>query len=65
MGDIGALAVGAALGEPLPSIVRQELVFIVMAGVFVMETVSVILQVVSFKLTGKADIPHGPHPPSF
>jgi len=52
MGDIGALAVGAALGL-MAVIVRQELVFIVMAGVFVMETVSVILQVASFKLTGK------------
>lgn len=52
MGDIGALAVGAALGT-IAVIVRQELVFIIMAGVFVMETVSVILQVVSFKLTGK------------
>jgi phospho-N-acetylmuramoyl-pentapeptide-transferase len=52
MGDIGALAVGAALGL-IAVIVRQEIVFIVMAGVFVVETVSVILQVVSFKLTGK------------
>lgn len=52
MGDIGALAVGAALGV-VAVIVRQELVFLVMAGIFVMETVSVILQVVSFKLTGK------------
>ena len=52
MGDIGALAVGAALGV-IAVIVRQELVFILMAGVFVMETVSVILQVASFKLTGK------------
>jgi len=52
MGDIGALAVGSALGV-IAVIVRQELVFILMAGVFVMETVSVILQVVSFKLTGK------------
>jgi phospho-N-acetylmuramoyl-pentapeptide-transferase len=52
MGDIGALAVGAALGL-MAVIVRQELVFILMAGVFVMETVSVILQVASFKLTGK------------
>ncbi len=52
MGDNGALAVGAALGL-IAVIVRQEIVFIVMAGVFVMETVSVILQVASFKLTGK------------
>ncbi len=52
MGDIGALSVGAALGL-IAVIIRQELVFILMAGVFVMETVSVILQVASFKLTGK------------
>jgi len=52
MGDIGALSVGAALGL-IAVVVRQELVFILMAGVFVMETVSVILQVASFKLTGR------------
>jgi phospho-N-acetylmuramoyl-pentapeptide-transferase len=52
MGDIGALAVGAALAV-IAVIVRQELVFVLMAGVFVMETVSVILQVASFKLTGR------------
>jgi phospho-N-acetylmuramoyl-pentapeptide-transferase len=52
MGDIGALAIGAALAT-IAVIVRQEIVFILMAGVFVMETVSVILQVGSFKLTGK------------
>ena len=52
MGDIGALAMGAALGL-IAVLVRQEIVFVLMAGVFVMETVSVILQVASFKLTGK------------
>jgi len=52
MGDVGALALGAALGI-VAVLVRQELVFMVMAGVFVMETVSVILQVGSFKLTGR------------
>ena len=52
MGDIGALALGAALGV-IAVVVRQELVFFVMGGVFVVETVSVILQVTSFKLTGK------------
>jgi phospho-N-acetylmuramoyl-pentapeptide-transferase len=52
MGDVGALALGAALGI-VAVLVRQELVFLVMAGVFVMETVSVILQVASFKLTGR------------
>ncbi len=52
MGDIGALALGAALGT-VAVIVRQELVLVIMGGVFVMETVSVILQVGSFKLTGR------------
>ncbi len=51
MGDVGALALGAALGT-LGVIVRQEIVLFIMGGVFVMETVSVILQVGSFKLTG-------------
>lgn len=52
MGDVGALALGAALGV-VAVIVRQELVLFVMGGIFVMETVSVILQVASFKLTGR------------
>ncbi|MEE8118363.1 MAG: phospho-N-acetylmuramoyl-pentapeptide-transferase [Gammaproteobacteria bacterium] len=52
MGDIGALALGAALGV-LAVIVRQELVLFIMGGVFVVETVSVILQVVSYRFTGK------------
>ncbi len=52
MGDIGALSVGAALGL-IAVAVRQELVFVIMAGIFVIETLSVILQVASFKLTGK------------
>ncbi len=52
MGDIGALALGAALGV-VAVVVRQEIVLFVMGGVFVMETVSVMLQVASFKLTGK------------
>ena len=52
MGDMGALALGAALGT-VAVVVRQELVLLIMGGVFVVETASVILQVVSFKLTGK------------
>jgi phospho-N-acetylmuramoyl-pentapeptide-transferase len=52
MGDIGALALGAALGV-VAVVVRQEIVLFVMGGGFVLETVSVILQVASFKLTGK------------
>jgi len=52
MGDVGALALGAALGA-IAVIVRHEIVLFIMGGIFVMETVSVILQVASFKLTGK------------
>lgn len=52
MGDVGALALGAALGT-IAVIVHQEIVLFIMGGVFVMETLSVIIQVASFKLTGK------------
>jgi phospho-N-acetylmuramoyl-pentapeptide-transferase len=52
MGDIGALALGAALGLVAVA-VRQELVLFVMGGVFVVETVSVIIQVASYKMTGR------------
>lgn len=52
MGDIGALALGAALGV-IAVVVRQEFVLAIMGGVFVIEAISVILQVASFKLTGK------------
>ena len=52
MGDVGALALGAALGM-VALVVRQEIVLLIMGGVFVVETLSVILQVASFKLTGR------------
>ncbi len=52
MGDIGALALGAALGT-IAVVVRQEIVLFIMGGVFVIETLSVMLQVASYKLTGK------------
>jgi phospho-N-acetylmuramoyl-pentapeptide-transferase len=52
MGDIGALALGAVLGA-IAVIVRQELVLVIMGGIFVVETLSVMIQVASFKLTGK------------
>ena len=52
MGDVGALALGAALGT-IAVIVRQEIVLFIMGGVFVVETLSVMLQVASFKLTGR------------
>jgi phospho-N-acetylmuramoyl-pentapeptide-transferase len=52
MGDVGALAIGAAIGV-ISVIVRQEVVTLLMGGIFVLETASVILQVASYKLTGK------------
>ena len=52
MGDVGALALGAALGI-VAVVTRHEIVFFIMGGIFVLETVSVILQVISFKLTGR------------
>ncbi|HEY8244368.1 MAG TPA: phospho-N-acetylmuramoyl-pentapeptide-transferase [Casimicrobiaceae bacterium] len=52
MGDVGALSLGAGLGA-IAVIVRQEIVLLIMGGVFVVETLSVIVQVASFKLTGK------------
>lgn len=52
MGDVGSLSLGAALGV-LAVMVRQELILLIMGGVFVIETLSVILQVLSFKIRGK------------
>ena len=52
MGDVGALALGAALGL-LAVMARHELVLVIMGGVFVVETLSVIMQVASYKLTGR------------
>ena len=52
MGDVGALALGAALGV-MAIVSRHEIILFIMGGVFVVETASVILQVTSFKLTGK------------
>ena len=52
MGDLGSLTLGGILGT-LAVLVRHEIVFAIMAGVFVMETLSVIIQVGSYKLMGK------------
>jgi phospho-N-acetylmuramoyl-pentapeptide-transferase len=52
MGDVGALALGAALGVVAVT-VRQEIVLLIMGGVFVIETVSVMIQVISYKTTGR------------
>ncbi|MDP8034040.1 phospho-N-acetylmuramoyl-pentapeptide-transferase [Pasteurella atlantica] len=52
MGDVGSLSLGGALGV-IAILVRQELLLVIMGGVFVVETLSVLLQVGSFKLRGK------------
>jgi len=52
MGDVGALALGGALGT-IAVLIRQEILLAVVGGVFVVETLSVIVQVTAFKLTGK------------
>ena len=52
MGDVGSLALGAALGL-VAVIIRHEYVLLIMGGIFVIEAISVILQVLSFKITGK------------
>ena len=51
MGDVGSLALGGALGT-IAVLIRQEILLAVVGGIFVVETLSVIIQVVSFKLTG-------------
>ena len=52
MGDVGSLSLGAALGT-VAVIIRHEYVLIIMGGLFVIEALSVMVQVISFKLTGK------------
>jgi len=52
MGDVGSLGLGAGLGY-IALVINQEIVFMIMAGIFVLEALSVIIQVSSFKLTGK------------
>ena len=52
MGDTGSLALGSALGS-IAIIVKHEIVLAIIGGLFVLETLSVIVQVISFKLTGK------------
>ena len=52
MGDLGSLTLGGILGT-LAVLIRHEIVFAIMAGVFVMETLSVVIQVGSYKLRGK------------
>jgi phospho-N-acetylmuramoyl-pentapeptide-transferase len=52
MGDVGSLALGAAIGT-VATLIKQELLLVVVGGVFVLEALSVVVQVSSFKLTGK------------
>lgn len=52
MGDVGSLSLGAAVGV-VALVIKQEILLVVVGGLFVMEAISVIVQVVSFKLTGK------------
>ena len=52
MGDVGALALGGALGA-IAVVIRQEILLAVVGGIFVVETLSVMIQVASFKLTGR------------
>lgn len=52
MGDVGALALGSAIGL-IAVLVRQEIVLLIMGGLFVMETISVIIQIISYRTTGQ------------
>jgi phospho-N-acetylmuramoyl-pentapeptide-transferase len=52
MGDVGSLALGGALGT-VALLIKQEFVLVIVGGVFVIEAASVVIQVASFKLTGK------------
>jgi UDP-N-acetylmuramyl pentapeptide phosphotransferase/UDP-N-acetylglucosamine-1-phosphate transferase len=52
MGDVGSLALGAAIGS-VAIVIKQELLLVLVGGLFVMEATSVMIQVASFKLTGK------------
>ena len=63
MGDVGSLGLGGALGT-LAVITKHEIVLAIVGGIFVIETISVMLQVASFKLTGKAGFQDGADPSS-
>ena len=52
MGDVGSLALGAALAI-VAIVIRHEIVLLIMGGLFVLETASVIVQVVSYRFTGR------------
>ena len=52
MGDVGSLALGGALGT-VALLIKQEFVLVIVGGIFVLEAASVVIQVASFKVTGK------------
>ena len=58
MGDVGSLALGAALGT-VAILIKQELLLVIVGGVFVLEALSVIIQVASFKMSGPAGLQDG------
>ena len=64
MGDTGSLAIGGALGA-VAVVTKHEIVLAIVGGLFVLETVSVIVQVLSFKMDRQARLPHGAAAPSF
>ena len=64
MGDVGSLALGGAIGT-VAVIIKQEILLLSIGGVFVLEALSVIIQVGSFKLTGQARVSHGAAASSF
>ena len=64
MGDTGSLALGGLLGA-IAVAIKHEIVLAIIGGLFVIEALSVVVQVASFKLTGKRVFQHGADPPSF
>ena len=64
MGDVGSLALGAALGT-VAILIKQELLLVIVGGVFVLEALSVVIQVGSFQADREARVPDGPDSPSF
>ena len=64
MGDVGSLAIGGSIGL-IAVAIKQEILLFSVGGVFVLEAISVILQVVSFRLTRQANFSHGAAAPSF
>ena len=64
MGDTGSLSLGGSLAA-IAIIAKHEIVLAIIGGLFVLETVSVIIQVISFKLTGKKNFQNGANSSSF